>query len=78
MIKGFIDGYAIQPCAQARVASESVYCGPCLQEGVLENVVGIVVLEDHATDVGIERLLELAYHFGESSFACKSLLELLY
>ena len=58
-----VGGYAIEPSEYLGIAKETVDAHPCLREGVLQDVIGIVVREHHAADVPIERLA-VGFHQG--------------
>ena len=51
-----VGGNAIEPSEYLGIAEESVNACPCFDEGVLQDVVRVVVRKYHATDVPIEGL----------------------
>jgi hypothetical protein len=49
----FVQGYPVEPGRHLGIASEVFDVGPCLDEGVLQYVVGIIVGEHQAADLPV-------------------------
>ena len=61
-IKTLVDGNARQPRDHLSITMETAQTIPCLQESVLEHIVGIVMREHNATDLPIELLAILTHN----------------
>ena len=77
-VQGLVVGDAEQPGAQLRVTSEIIQPCPSLDERVLQHVVGIIMGEDHTSDLPIELLLEVLHQHRKSALACAFIAQLVY
>ena len=66
-IDALIDGYTREPGRLLGIAMKGVESVPGFQEGVLKQVVGILMGEDHATNHPIQLFTILVYHLLEGS-----------
>ena len=67
--QGLVGGDAVEPGVELRVAAKVFERAPYLQEGILESVVGIVVVEDHPTDMPVQAFLVRLHKKAERLFA---------
>ena len=53
-IDGLVDGYSIEPGVELAVLSEIRQVFPCLDEGVLQQIVSVIMVEYHSADLPVE------------------------
>ena len=54
-VQGLVDGNAVEPCREFCLTPEGVQLAPGFQESVLQNIVGIVMGQHHASDLPVQR-----------------------
>ena len=67
--QGLVGGDAVEPGIELRVAPKVFERAPYFQEGILETVVGIVVVEHHPADMPVQAFLVRLHKKAERLFA---------
>ena len=60
-VQTFIGGDAVDPCEELSILPELFYVLKDLDKYLLCNVIGVIVIDDHFTDMPIDLLLVLSH-----------------
>ena len=66
-VKSFVEGDAVEPRGDLRLATEAVNSFPRLDEDVLHEVIGIIVVVDHSAYLPVDLLRIEAYDRREGT-----------
>jgi len=66
---GFIDGNAVQPRGNSGISAELIQVGPAFQKRILKHIVGIVVRENHLSDLPVKAFGIILYQQVECLIA---------